>query len=211
MIDPAIAQQSMVIEQQLQEDDGRRKNQPGKYLQADDDQLQRHMWNQNNSSGQADMADVNGIESGNCPYLFMQRVGPAAHFTVSPCTGQGNGCGAQHSCIHHHQQDAVATKWPAKGARASAICARGLKLDGALETVVPDDRHRSGNKHREGRADQRVEARPFEVRVSEPLLGHTVLLEEQLPGCDRSSHNCNNQENKLAIDSAMRKAGNKLS
>lgn len=36
-IDPLVAKQRAIIEQQPKEDDGRRKNQPGKNLNADDD------------------------------------------------------------------------------------------------------------------------------------------------------------------------------
>src|ERR1035437_1570160 len=71
-VDPAVTKQCVIVEKKLKEDDGGRKNEPGKNLHTDDDQLQRHPWDENNTRGRGNGADIDGIELRRLPEFLVQ-------------------------------------------------------------------------------------------------------------------------------------------
>ena len=57
-VDPTIAKQLAVIEQELEKNDGRGQDEPRKDLHANDDQLQRHMRDEHNRRRRADARHI---------------------------------------------------------------------------------------------------------------------------------------------------------
>jgi hypothetical protein len=65
------------------------------------------------------------------------------------------------------------------------------KRDSVYLRRVAGNHHAAGNHDCEDCADQGIEARPLEIRESEPLVGYAALLEEQLPRRNRGPNDRN--------------------
>src|SRR5579863_695602 len=90
LVYPAFAEQFVIVEQQLKKNDGRRKNDAGENLHADDDQLQGNVRNKNDRCGGTNTGNVGSVETRSLPEFLVKRVLPSLHLAIGPGTGERN-------------------------------------------------------------------------------------------------------------------------
>src|ERR1035441_3066465 len=149
---------------------------------SDDDQLQRHMWNQNDGCRRADTRNVRRVEARSLPQFLVERVFPPLDLAISPGAGKRNSGCAQDGCVDHEQQDAIASKMAEHGHDRFGELSRILERYAVLKAIVADQHHGAGYHYGEGGADKRVEPRPLQIGETQPLLCHAALLKKELPG-----------------------------
>src|ERR1700722_7143223 len=164
------------------------------------------MRDQDNRRSRADTRNVGCVETRRFPQLLVERVFPALHLTECPSTGERDSCSTKDSSVHHQQQDAVTDKvsggWQNRACKLSWI----LESNSVLVSVISHEHHGAGYADGEGCADQRIETCPFQIGETKPLFRHTTLLEEKLPGGDRSTHDRDNKKHEAAGDAIERQS-----
>jgi hypothetical protein len=186
----------------LEEDDGRREDEAGEDLDADDDQLQREMGDEDDGCGGEDADRVDGVEAGSFRGFFVEGVLPAGDFSVGPGAGEGDGGGAEHGGVDHEQEDCVVDEDAAAvgqdgGDGGGELCGVG-EGDVVVVGEGSGEHHGSGYEDGEDGADESVEARPLEVGEAEALFGYAALLEEELPRSDGSADDGDDEEDEIA-------------
>src|SRR5258708_33782937 len=171
----------MVVEQQLKKDNRRGQYDACQHLYAEDDQLQRSSWNQNDRCGKECTNRIDAIKARSVLKGHVEAMFPSPGFTPRPRTGKGySGC-AKDCRIAKHQQDSVTNEAVSERQnRVSHFC-RILVGEPMLVRDIAHDNHGSGNRDGETTSEEGVQTSPLQVGTPQSFVSDAPLLKEKRP------------------------------
>src|SRR5260221_14653229 len=191
----------MVVEQQLKKDNRRGQYDACQHLYAEDDQLQRRSWNQNDRCGKECTNRIDAIKARSVLKGHVEAMFPSPGFTPRPGTGKrDNGC-AKDCCIEKHQQDSVTNEDVSERKNRVGHFCWILVGEPMLVRDIAHDNHGSGDSDGERSSKKGGQPSPFHTAKAQSSVSDAPSVKEEHPRVVCVSRNTDHLDYQVSLDS----------